>query len=160
MTNLIVRRNAGNLHRHFVTEAEGLPWTQWDPFQRMAPSWPEEQPARFTPDFEVKETKEGFLFKADVPGIREKDLEVTMTGNRLTITGKREAEMIEATDTYYACERSYGSFTRAFTLPEGTGGGDRIHAELSQGVLTLLLPKKPELQPRRIELKVTEKLKS
>jgi HSP20 family protein len=126
----------------------------------MAPFWQEEQPARFVPDFEVKETKEGFLFKADVPGIKEKDLEVTMTGDRLTITGKREAETKETTDTYYACERSYGSFTRSFTLPEGTGSGDRIHAELHQGVLTLLVPKKPELQPRRIELKVTDKPKS
>jgi HSP20 family protein len=71
---------------------------------------------RFVPDFEVKETKEGFVFKADVPGIKEKDLEITMTGNRLTISGKREAEMEERSDTYYACERSYGSFTRAFTL--------------------------------------------
>jgi HSP20 family protein len=126
----------------------------------MAPFWSEEQPARFAPDFEVKETKEGFVFKADVPGVREKDLEITMTGNRLTITGKREAEMAERTDTYYACERSYGSFTRAFTLPEGTDAGDRIRAELNQGVLTLLLPKKPELQPRRIELKVTDEPQS
>ncbi len=156
MANLIVRRNPGELRRH-LTEAERVPWMHWDPFQRMAPSWPEEQSARFAPDFEVKETKEGFLFKADVPGVKEKDLEITMTGDRLTITGKREAEMEERTDTYYACERSYGSFTRSFTLPDGTGGGDRIRAELNQGVLTLLLPKKPELQPRRIELKVADK---
>ena len=130
----------------------------WDPFQRMTPFWPGEQPARLTPDFEVKETQEGFLFKADVPGIKQEDLEVTMTGNRLTITGKREADTKEATDTYYACERSYGSFTRAFMLPEGTGSGDHIQAELNDGVLTLLLPKKPELQPRRIELKATNKI--
>jgi HSP20 family protein len=159
MANLIVRRTPGELH-HPSAEAERFPWMHWDPFQQMAPFWPGEQAARFTPDFEVKETKEGFLFKADVPGIKEKDLEITMTGNRLTITGKREAETEERTDTYYACERSYGTFTRSFTLPEGTGGGDRIHAELSQGVLTLLVPKKPELQPRRIELKVTDKPKS
>jgi HSP20 family protein len=82
-----------------------------------------------------------------------------MTGNRLTISGKREAEVEERTDTYYACERSYGSFTRAFTLPEGTDGGDRIRADLKEGVLTLLLPKKPELQPKRIEVKVAEKSK-
>jgi HSP20 family protein len=125
----------------------------------MAPLWPGEQQARFTPEFEVKETKEGFLFKADVPGIKEKDLEITMTGNRLTITGKREEDTEERTDTYYVCERSYGSFTRSFTLPEGTGG-DRIQAALNKGVLTLLLPKKPELQPRRIELKGIEKSKS
>jgi HSP20 family protein len=126
----------------------------------MAPFWPEEQPARFAPDFEVKDTKEGYVFKADVPGVKEKDLEITMTGNRLTITGKREAEMEEKRNIYYACERSYGSFTRSFTLPEGTDGGDRIRAELNEGVLTLLLPKKPELQPKRIELKVTDKPKS
>jgi HSP20 family protein len=126
----------------------------------MAPYWPgEEQQVRFTPDFEVRETKEGFLFKADVPGIKEQDLEVTMTGNRLTISGKREAEMDEKTDTYYTCERSYGSFTRAFTLPADTDAGDRIRAELKEGVLTVLLPRKPELQPKRIDVKVNGKPK-
>jgi HSP20 family protein len=159
MANLTVRRNVGDLYRPSV-EPERFRWMHWDPFHEMAPFSPEEQPARFAPDFEVKETKEGYLFKADVPGIQEKDLEITMTGNRLTIAGKREAETEESTNTYYACERSYGSFTRSFTLPEGTGGGDRIRAELNQGVLTLLLPKKPELQPRRIELKATDKPKS
>ena len=132
-----------------------------DPFRQMAPFWPtEDQPVRFTPDFEVKETKEGFVFKADVPGIKEKDLEITMTGNRLTISGSRAAETEEKTDTYYACERSYGNFTRAFTLPEDSDGGNHIRAELEEGVLTLRLPKKPELQPRRIEVKVTNKPKS
>jgi HSP20 family protein len=120
----------------------------------------EEQPAHYTPNFEVKETKDGFVFKADVPGIKEKDLEITMTGNRLTISGKREAENDGNTDIYYARECSYGGFTRAFTLPEGTDGNNDIRAELNQGVLTLLLPKKPELQPRRIEVKVADKLKS
>src|SRR5207245_3094631 len=119
-----------------------------------------EEAARFTPDFEIKETKDGFVFKADLPGIKEKDLEVTMTGNRLTISGTRQAEKEESTDTYYACERSYGSFTRAFTLPEGTDGGNHIRAELNDGVLTLLLPKKPELKPRRIDVKVGDKPKN
>ena len=159
MAKLVVRRNVGDPHLP-STEAERFRWMRWDPFHAMAPFWPEEQPARFAPDFEVKETKEGFVFEADVPGIKEKDLEIIMTGNRLTITGKREAEMEEGTDTYYACERSYGSFTRAFTLPEGTYGGERIRAELNEGVLTLVLPKKPELQPKRIEVKVAEKPKS
>jgi len=127
----------------------------------MAPFWPgEEQAARFTPDFEVKETKEGFVFKADLPGVKEKDLEITMTGNRLTISGKREAEKGESTDTYYARECSYGGFRRAFTLPEGTDSDNHSRAELKEGVLTLLLPKKPDLQPRRIEVKASEKPKS
>jgi HSP20 family protein len=132
-----------------------------DPFRQMAPFWPgEEQPARFTPDFEVRETKEGFVFTADVPGMKEKDLEINMTGNRLTISGMREAEGGEKTDTYYACERSYGSFSRTFTLPEGTDSDNHSRAELKEGVLTLLLGKKPELQPRRIEVKASDKLKS
>jgi len=133
----------------------------WDPFRQMAPFLTgEEQPARYTPDFEIKETKDGFVFKADVPGIKEKDLEITMTGNRLTISGKREAEKEESSDTFFARECSYGAFTRAFTLPEGTDSSNEIRAELSQGVLTLFLPKRPELQPRRIEVKVSEKPKS
>ena len=160
MTNLIVRGNAGSLPRT-ATEGEHLRWVHWDPFREMAPSSTgEEFPARFTPDFEIKETKDGFVFKADLPGFKEKDIEITMTGNRLTVSGKREAEKEETTDTYYARECSYGAFTRAFTLPEGTDGNDNIRAELTQGVLTLHLPKRPELQPKRIEVKVGNKPKS
>ena len=160
MTNLIVRRNGGELPR-IPTEGAPFHWMHWDPFRQMAPFLTgEEQPARFTPAFEIKETKDGFVFKADVPGIKEKDLEITMTGNRLTISGKREAEKEETTDSYYARECSYGGFTRAFTLPEGTDGNNHIRAELNQGVLTLLLPKRPELQPRRIEVKATDRAKS
>jgi HSP20 family protein len=160
MSSLIVRRGGGEVPR---SQPEDAPfhWIHWDPFRQMAPFLTgEEQPARFIPDFDIKETKDGFVFKADVPGIKEKDLEITMTGNRLTISGKREAEKEEPADTYYARECSYGSFTRAFTLPEGTEGNDQIHAELNQGVLTLLLPKRPELQPRRIEVKAADKPKS
>jgi HSP20 family protein len=157
MPKLIIRNNGGELPR-LSAEGEPYHWAPWDPFREMAPYWPgEEQPVRFAPDFEVKETIEGFVFKADVPGIKEKDLEITMTGNRLTISGKREAEKDQSTDTYYARERCYGGFTRAFTLPDGTDGNHHIRAELNDGVLTLFLPKKPEVQPMRIEVKVTEK---
>ncbi len=160
MINPIVRRNGGELP-HSPSQGEPIHWMHWDPFRQMAPFLTgEDQPARYTPDFEIKETKDGFVFKADVPGIKEKDLEITMTGNRLTISGKREAEKEESTDTYFARECSYGAFTRAFTLPEGTDSSNEIRAELNQGVLTLFLPKRPELQPRRIEVKVTDKPKS
>ena len=160
MTNVIVRRSGRDASRP-STEGTPLHWMRWDPFREMAPFWPgEEQPARFAPDFEVKETKAGFVFKADVPGVKEKDLEITMTGNRLTINGKRDADVEERTDTYYAWERSYGTFTRAFTLPEGTDGGEHIRADLNEGVLTLVLPKKAELQPRRIAVKVSDRPKS
>jgi len=159
MPNLIVPRNGGAVPR-LPAEREPLHWMHWDPFRQMAPFSTGEDQARFTPDFEIRETPEGFVFKADVPGIKEKDLEITMTGNRLTISGKREAEKEEVKDTYYARECSYGAFTRAFTLPDGTDGNNLIRAELDHGVLTLLPLKKLELQPVRIEVKVTDKAKS
>ena len=107
--------------------------------------------AAFVPAFEVKETKDGYMFKADVPGVAESDLEVTMTGNRLTISGKREAEKQEQTDTYYTSERSYGSFTRSFTLPDGVDPNS-VNASVNQGVLTLSVRKTPEAQPKRIQI--------
>jgi HSP20 family protein len=74
---------------------------------------------------------------------------VSLTGNRLTLTGKREEEKREEKDNYFSCERSYGSFSRTFTLPAGTDP-DKASAELKDGVLTVTLPKKPEVQPKNI----------
>ena len=102
--------------------------------------------------FEVKETKEGYLFKADVPGIKDNDLTINLSGNRLTVSGKREEEKKQETETYFSFERSYGSFTRSFTLPEGIDG-DKVHANLKDGVLSILVPKKPEAQPKKVAIK-------
>jgi HSP20 family protein len=99
----------------------------------------------------VKETKDAFIFKADLPGVDEKDLEVTLTGDRMVVSGKRESEKREESDRFYAYERSFGSFSRAFTLPEGVDG-EHVQAELKNGVLTLTLAKRPEVQPRRIQV--------
>ena len=123
----------------------------WDPFREMTP-FPMEERFNFAPAFEVKETKEGYVFKADVPGVNDKDLEVTVTGNRLTINGKREEERRDQGETYYTYERNYGSFTRTFTLPEGADLG-KIYADLKDGVLTLTVPRKPELEPKKVDIK-------
>jgi HSP20 family protein len=128
----------------------------WDPFREMTSFAPLGAPAAFNPDFEIKETKEGFVFKADVPGIKEQDIEIAMTGNRLTVSGKREAEKQEKTETYYAYERSYGSFARAFTLPDGVDA-EKVKAELKDGVLTIFAPKKPETQPKKIAVAAEKK---
>jgi HSP20 family protein len=126
---------------------------QWDPFREMTPYASASEPAStFTPEFEVKETKDAYLFRADLPGVKEADLEITLTENRLSICGKREAEQKDEGETYYTYERSYGFFNRSFTLPEGVDASQAA-AELKDGVLSLTLPKKPELQPKRIELK-------
>jgi HSP20 family protein len=127
----------------------------WDPFREMAPFFPEER-ATLAPAFEVKETKDGYHFKADVPGMKESDLDVSMTGNRLTITGKREAEKENKGDTFYTYERTYGSFTRAFTLPDGIDA-NTMHASLQDGVLSIIVPKKPESQAKKIPVSTETK---
>jgi len=113
----------------------------------------------FSPRFEVKETEHSYVFKADLPGIDEKDLDISLTGNRLTVSGKRESEERQENERFYAYERSYGTFSRSFTLPEGADI-DHADADLKSGVLTISLPKRPEHQPRKISLKtIGEKVK-
>src|SRR5512140_2776232 len=95
---------------------------EWDPLERLLTWDPFEEMRRvmgppdtgFVPSFDVKETKEAYEFKADLPGIQENDLELTLTGNRLTVSGKREEERKEEEGQYYAYERRYGSFSRSF----------------------------------------------
>lgn len=123
----------------------------WDPFREMAPYVPEAPAVMFAPSFDVKETNEAYVFKADMPGVKEADLEIMVTGNRLGISGKREAEREEKGERFYTYERSFGRFTRSFTLPDGADL-EKISAELKEGVLTILLPKKPELQPKKVEV--------
>lgn len=134
----------------------------WDPFQAMREMM-RFDPFRelslfgrnmpmdlnFVPDVDVKETPEAYMFTADVPGMKEKDLEVSLSGNRLTVSGKREEEKKEETATYYATERSWGSFTRSFTMPAGVDA-DKVKADLKEGVLTIAVPKKPEAMPKHI----------
>ncbi len=124
---------------------------RWDPFTEMTRTLPRTA-MTFVPAFEVKETKEAFVFKGDVPGLADKDVDVSMAGNRLTITGKREAEHQETGDNYYTYERSYGSFNRSFTLPDTADTSD-VHAELKDGVLTVTVPKAEEAQPKKIAIK-------
>jgi HSP20 family protein len=107
--------------------------------------------AMFAPDIEIKETKEGFKLTADLPGVDMEDLEISVTGNRLTVSGKREEEQRDENDRYFAYERSYGTFSRSFVMPEGADV-DAVKAELDRGVLTITVPKKAEMQPRRIEV--------
>jgi len=161
--SILVRRSANQPQSPALAEWEPFrrmrDWLAWDPFQQMQRLAPEAPPTTFYPAFEVKETKEAYVFKADCPGIKEQDIEVNVTGNRLTITGKREMEQQDKTDTYYTYERTYGSFVRTFTLPDGVDA-EHARAELKNGVLTLAIPKAPEAQPKKIEVKGGEKLKA
>lgn len=104
------------------------------------------------PAFAVKERSDAFVIEADVPGVKENDLDIALSGNRLTLNGKRDESRREEGETYFGYERQYGSFSRTFTLPEGVDH-DRITAELDNGVLSVLLPKKESSRPRKITLK-------
>ena len=128
----------------------------WDPFEMMRELFegqrePQRAVQTFVPQFEVKETGDGYTFKADLPGVEEKDLDINLAGNRLTVSGKREAENRKEGETFYAYERSFGSFSRTFTLPKDVDES-HIDAALKNGVLTLHLPKRAELQPKKISL--------
>jgi HSP20 family protein len=125
----------------------------WDPFQEMAPLLPMEM-HKVIPPFEVRETKDRFVFLADLPGVESKDIEILLTGNRLTITGTRTAKIEKGEEgEYYARERTYGSFTRSFTLPEGADL-NAVQANLTAGVLTIVFPKVAAVQPKKIPVVV------
>jgi HSP20 family protein len=157
MSNGIRRRTPSEI----ATPTQGSQLSTWDPFQIMREmlAWDAGTPSfttpsrgvRFAPAFDVKETADAYVFKADLPGVKEADLDIQLTGNRLTISGRRESEERREGETWYAVERSSGGFTRSFTLPEGADG-EHVSAELKEGVLLLTLPKKPEVQPRRIQV--------
>ncbi len=125
---------------------------RWDPFREMSRRMTGDDLAGFVPNFDVKETKDAYIFKADLPGVKESDLDISVTGNRLTISGERQEEKKDEGDQYFTYERNYGSFSRSFTLPEGVDV-EHIQAELKDGVLNVVVPKKPEIQPKRIALK-------
>ncbi len=131
-----------------------LRWSNagFDPFREMLPVFEAaSQIPSYVPAFEVKETKEGYVFKADVPGVKEEDVKVSLAGNRLTITGKREEEKKQQDETYYCYERSYGTFSRAFTLPDGSDG-DKINAELKNGQLSITVPKKTAQLAKEVKI--------
>ncbi len=125
---------------------------RWDPFAEMTPRLWRGPEVSFVPAFDVRETKDGYLFKADLPGFKEQDLDISLTGNRLSIAGKRESENVEESDTYYCSERSYGSFSRTFTLPEGIDA-DQVEADLKDGVLSLKVHKTAAAQPKKVSLR-------
>ena len=105
----------------------------------------------FIPAVDVRETRDGYHFRVDLPGVKDENVDISLTGNRLTISGHREEERRDDADRYHAYECTYGSFSRSFTLPDGTDG-EGVRAEMKNGVLNVSVPKRPEVQPRRIPI--------
>ena len=118
----------------------------WDPLFGGRPA------SAFSPAFEVKETADAFILKADLPGVVEADLDINVHNSVLTVSGSRQAEDRREGESYALYERQFGSFSRSFSLPD-MADGERIEAKLENGVLTLSIAKKAEAKPRKIALK-------
>ena len=153
---------------------------KWIPF-RVAPSWdpireleemqsrwaslfsrqmllPEAREEQFsltewTPPVDIAEDDKEYTIKAELPGVNKEDVKVTVEGGVLSITGERKSEKEEKDKKYHRIERTYGSFVRSFTLPEGTAS-DKINAEFKDGVLKLHLPKDEKAKPKTVDVKI------
>ena len=143
--------------------------TRWDPFHNL--STLQEQVNRlfegslphrsdqsalttWAPAVDIYETENELVLKADLPDVNENDLDIRIESNILTIKGERKFEEKVKEDNYLRVERTYGSFSRSFSLPSTVDSGS-IKAEYKNGVLTVELPKRAESKPRQVKINVT-----
>ena len=144
--------------------------TRWDPYRDLATLqnrvnrlFQESPPAAaktsldhsgaFVPPVDVYEDEQGLRLKLEVPGIDEKDLDVRVENNVLSIRGERKFEKEEKEENFHRIERRYGSFSRTFTLPT-TVDTEKVSADYKNGVLTLQLVKKAEAKPKQIKVNI------
>jgi HSP20 family protein len=107
---------------------------------------------RWIPPIDLVEAEDQFILKADLPGLDEGDVSIEVQDGTLTISGERNAEHESRERGWYRIERSYGSFSRSLTLPDGVDP-DSISAEFERGVLEVRIPKPEERKPRRVAIK-------
>jgi HSP20 family protein len=110
-------------------------------------------PQRWVPAMDLTEADDHFVLKADLPGLNDEDVSIEVQDDTLTISGERSAEHIQREKGWHRIERSFGRFSRALALPDGVNP-DGVTAEFDRGVLTVLIPKPEERQPRRISIGV------
>jgi len=107
----------------------------------------------FAPAVDVYEDEHNVTLKIEVPGIDEKDIDVRLENNTLTVHGERKIEKEEKEENYRRVERQYGSFTRTFTVPT-TVDSEKVSATYDKGVLKIALPKKAEAKPKQIKVNI------
>jgi len=108
----------------------------------------------WSPSVDIFENKNEIVLEAELPGMKAEDVNISIENNVLTLHGERKFEKKDERDNFHRVERSYGSFTRSFTLPP-TVSSENAQAEFENGVLRLTLAKREEAKPRRIEIKAT-----
>src|SRR6266699_1137601 len=109
--------------------------------------------ATWAPAVDIYETPNELVVKADLPDVEEKDIDIRIENNLLTIRGERKFEKNVSEDNYLRVERTYGAFSRSFSLPN-TVNAEAIRAEYKNGVLTVTLPKREESKPRQVKVSV------
>ena len=105
----------------------------------------------WAPSVDIYENKDQIVLEAELPGMKQEDFDLSIENNIITLRGERKFEKTEETDNYHRVERSYGAFTRSFTLPQ-TVSAEGATAEYYNGVLRVTLPKREETKARRIEV--------
>jgi HSP20 family protein len=147
-----------------------MPIIRWDPFQELnlitnrmnrlfqdtygQGSTDEKLTASsFVPPVDIYEDEHNITLKIEVPGIEQKDIDVRLENNTLTVRGERKFEKEEKEENFHRVERRYGSFYRAFTLPS-TVDADSVQADYDSGVLKITLAKKAEAKPKQIKVNV------
>jgi HSP20 family protein len=110
--------------------------------------------ASWAPAVDIFETENELVVKADLPDVQEKDIDVRVENNTLTIRGERKFNNEVHEDNYLRVERAYGTFTRSFSLPN-TVNTEGIHAEYRSGVLSVRMPKREETKPKQIKISVS-----
>lgn len=113
----------------------------------------------WNPSVDVYETSDGIVLEADLPGLKAEDFELSIENNVLTLKGERKFEKKTDEGNYHRVERSYGGFTRSFTLPT-TVDVNNVAADFKDGVLKVSLPRREETKPRQIQVQINADAKA
>ena len=141
---------------------------RWDPFRDLntlqdrmnrlfndaGRGWRDDEPAATTtwsPAVDIYETEGEIVVKAELPGMERKDITLNLENNILTIRGERRFVKETKDDNYHRIERSYGTFSRSFSIPT-TVDEEKIRADYKEGVLKVALPKKEQAKPKQIQI--------
>jgi len=124
-----------------------------DMFDRVLGAWetPFAEPA-WVPALDIAEREDEIVIKAELPGMKAEDIDISVQGNTLTLSGEKSTESEKKEENYYHVERRYGTFRRTLTLPTQVDP-DKIEAHHAHGVLTITLPKSEKERARRIPVK-------
>lgn len=107
----------------------------------------------WNPAVDILEKEGNMVLRAELPGMTEKQIELKLEGDTLTLKGERKMESDDKKNNYHRVESYYGSFMRTFRLPD-TADAEKISADYKDGILTVTIPKKPEVKPREIPVSV------